>query len=191
MYDLTLDIKLVQEYLNGEIHLRNSLNETDSAYWNETCTPNQNQTEAMWRCEIPPSPNFAAMTFMFLYLPSPQMMNLYTGKASASVLNIFWGLIFLIGGILAIVFKESIGWKKNETSAIELIFVLAPLGFYSLSCGLGNIGKIKSKEHLNTRGKLKYSLELLCTKKMLFYPALFFFSPLCPSLLFRRIFTSI
>ena len=140
----------------------------------------------MWSCQTPKQPIFAGMTFMFLFLPSPQMMNIYTDKGSASVLNIFWGFIFLIGGILAIVFKESLGWVENENDTIELLFVLAPLGVYSLICGLGNIGKIKSKERLDTPEKLKYSLKLLCTRKILFYPVLFFLSPLITLLIYLR-----
>ena len=130
-------------------------------------------------------PNFALLTFMFLYLPSPHMMSLYMTKASASVLNIVWGFIFLIGGLLAIfLFNEIIGWREGEI--IELVFCLAPLGFYCMLCGLGNIGKIKSKEHLSSPEKLKYSLRLLCTLKTLAYPLLFFFSPLIGLVIYLR-----
>ena len=143
--------------------------------------------EESWSCQAPKHPYFACMTFMFLFLPSPHMMSLYTDKASACVLNISWGFTFLIGGSLAIYFKKTIDWTHHET--LELVFVFAPLGFYSLMCGLGHIGKIKYEEHLSAPEKLKYSLELLWTKKTLFYPLVFFLSPLISlGIYFRAIF---
>ena len=113
---------------------------------------------------------------MILFLPSPHMMSLYTTKASASVLNILWGFIFLIGGLLVIYFNDVDEGKDGDMTA--LLFCLAPLGAYSMVCGLANIGKVRSQK--------KSSLELLCTMKTLVYPVVFFLSPLIGLVIYLR-----
>ena len=129
-----------------------------------------------WICVAPKQPIFALLTFMILFLPSPHMMSLYTTKASASILNILWGFIFLIGGLLVIYFNDVDEGKDGDMTA--LLFCLAPLGVYSMVCGLANIGKIRSQK--------KSSLELLCTMKTLVYPVVFFLSPLIGLVIYLR-----
>ena len=125
---------------------------------------------------------------MSLLLPGPHIASLIFDKASASIMNIVWGFVFACLGGLSIAL-----WKMNifntERNFYDLVFVLSPLGLYSILCGVGSISMVRFQEVPNFSEKLQTPFKIFFRKQSLLYPLMFILSPVISLVVaFRGIF---
>ena len=104
-------------------------------------------------------------------------MALMFDRTVASVLNLVWGIIFTIVAIL-IICLDKIDNKITAHHPFDLIFILAPVGIYSMICGFGIIAFTVVRCKQPTYKEVLYLGEHLFRKEFFLYPLLFLLSPL-------------
>ena len=69
---------------------------------------------------------------------------------------------------------------KTHDNIYDLVFVMAPIGIYSVLCGLGTLSSIRDqccKKTPTLSERIQIFLKLFLTKKSIVFPFLFFLSP--------------
>ena len=96
-------------------------------------------------------------------------------------MNIFWGFIFALLGSVQIILNRG----EEEKSSFYLLSILVPLGLYAIVWGFVSFGfRAVNNEDIPTYDKV-----LLLLKNSLFFPFVFFLSPLVALVVsFRAIF---
>ena len=119
---------------------------------------------------------FSILTLTFIYLPSPMMMQMVFDRATASVLNVMWGLILTSSAILILALDN---FRPDENFFSFVVIVSFTVGLFTIVFGLATVSyALNSYQDIGTKKRVKkVVVDVLLSKKFIIFPLLLFLAP--------------
>ena len=119
---------------------------------------------------------FSILTLTFIYLPSPMMMQMVFDRATASVLNVMWGLILTTSAILILALQN---FRPDENLFSFVVIVSFTVGLFTIVFGLATVSyALNSYQDIGTKKRVKkVVVDVLLSKKFIICPLLLFLAP--------------
>ena len=119
---------------------------------------------------------FSILTLTFIYLPSPMMMQMVFDRATASILNIIWGVILTTSAIFILALQN---FQPDDNFFSFVVIVSFTVGLFTIVFGLVTVSyALNSYQDIGTEERVKkVVVDVLLSTKFIICPLLLFLAP--------------